>query len=885
MGTRKRERDWSEPELWKAARPRPSRAPGLDLDPGKPSSRKLPSQPPPGPHPAHMSQPSPGEPLAHMRQPSSGPPPAHMWQPSSPSNGAASGTSLKIEGPLTWTCPQTGQTMQYLVGRVAQHDDPPPEDDEPVVLYLAGLGDAGNLKNPKEVRKRFAHLHTLGLRPFRFLAPMRAPGHWWVIKGDDLNYGHLGVLLLDKVELLADLVEAVAEGHPVVSIGFSAGAYCLTELLALGRPHFAAMALGGLHGHGQPDLDEIPKKRREGVIEKFEQWLARVSNHPGVAGGILAMHAEDDPWSPKRFAKLGFDAIGARNKDLGFPRVRLTVLTSGKGHKYEDEAIWSKTIFNDLFTAVGWTKSKLRGSISLVMSTDALATETPGLRSGARIKGSTCRWLPEDAGDTIVEQGKGERELQPCGLEVELDPIVFVPGAIGMNANWTTGEIIEILPDGQAELLGIKKGWRLHKLEGANGCEPYTEARLDELIDGSETYLVTFIEVVRPEASDSEELDKESVDSSSDVQLNDEDLMALPGVGALDSEEEILEALVDDNSATFAVDPEGLSDDWRYTSGLCMEDIQVEVTSSNLPGELPDWAVRASEIFKERGFVVLLGALSDKRATKVCADCLAIARSILDDVAKPQGNRHGGARYSFGKASSTGSLLHLPSFARYLLDNTAVITTLQAISALSTDEAEPSQKVANAFKCVSAGGDFVLAGERRFQRAHNDLGCVSKTSNVLLPTPLIAANFCVEHISGENGPMRMIPGTQLTQGHWDSSPEEPPEWRGFRLFPLPAGAVILRDVRTLHGGSPNFSEKVRFLPAVEFASDEFLATPRGRTYISHNSMPRALFDKLRSSAKRIVHPDVIADTIINPTFKNEVKRGAKRWSTVATRAG
>ena len=81
-----------------------------------------------------------------------------------------------------------------------------------------------------------------------------------MIEGDDLNYGYLGDLVPEKVELLAELIEDIGGTHPVLCIGFSAGAYCLTELLALGRPQFGAVAFGGLHGHGQPDLDEIPKK-------------------------------------------------------------------------------------------------------------------------------------------------------------------------------------------------------------------------------------------------------------------------------------------------------------------------------------------------------------------------------------------------------------------------------------------------------------------------------------------------------------------------------------------------------------------------------------------------------------------------------------------------
>jgi hypothetical protein len=35
------------------------------------------------------------------------------------------------------------------------------------------------------------------------------------------------------------------------------------------------------------------------------------------------------------------------------------------------------------------------------------------------------------------------------------------------------------------------------------------------------------------------------------------------------------------------------------------------------------------------------------------------------------------------------------------------------------------------------------------------------------------------------------------------------------------GAALLRDVRILHGGTPNLSNKIRFLPSVEFVSESF----------------------------------------------------------------
>jgi len=125
-------------------------------------------------------------------------------------------------------------------------------------------------------------------------------------------------------------------------------------------------------------------------------------------------------------------------------------------------------------------------------------------------------------------------------------------------------------------------------------------------------------------------------------------------------------------------------------------------------------------------------------------------------------------------------MLHLRSYAHHLLDNEAIMEVIEAIYAPSS------------FKCVSAGGDFVLAGERRFQRMHDDLGGLTHKDNVHRPPPLVSVNFCVQEITGDNGPMRIVPGTQLDRGQWASSPKEPAEWRATRLFPLPVGTAIVR---------------------------------------------------------------------------------------------
>ena len=125
------------------------------------------------------------------------------------------------------------------------------------------------------------------------------------------------------------------------------------------------------------------------------------------------------------------------------------------------------------------------------------------------------------------------------------------------------------------------------------------------------------------------------------------------------------------------------------------------------------------------------------------------------DKKKRSGNR-GPGRYSFGNASSTGSTLHIPLSADYLL-NTAGCK-LHPLLCLIFEEERAHGPI-----CTGGGGDFVLGGVTENQRLHADL-TVKKTCDVLLPPPMVSANFAVQDITSQNGPMRIVPGSQLTRG-------------------------------------------------------------------------------------------------------------------------
>jgi ectoine hydroxylase-related dioxygenase (phytanoyl-CoA dioxygenase family) len=113
--------------------------------------------------------------------------------------------------------------------------------------------------------------------------------------------------------------------------------------------------------------------------------------------------------------------------------------------------------------------------------------------------------------------------------------------------------------------------------------------------------------------------------------------------------------------------------------------------------------------------------------------------------------------------------------------------------------------------CVCVHADFSLAGAVEYQPLHRDGGFYEG------PAQGVTLNFNMVDHTGENGPIRQIPGSH----RWDGSPpmpdEEPQYMKYSFVKPLKAGGVIFRDLRCWHGGSPNCSDSTRALPNVEYS--------------------------------------------------------------------
>jgi ectoine hydroxylase-related dioxygenase (phytanoyl-CoA dioxygenase family) len=136
----------------------------------------------------------------------------------------------------------------------------------------------------------------------------------------------------------------------------------------------------------------------------------------------------------------------------------------------------------------------------------------------------------------------------------------------------------------------------------------------------------------------------------------------------------------------------------------------------------------------------------------------------------------------------------------------------------------------------AASGDFCLPGAVNYQPLHSDVRDWLDNKKTPfsafhdprrqitvrdLPCPYVAVNFLPQEVTRLNGPTRQIPGTQHSRTPIPSLADEPEWMRLSTVCPAPAGAMMVRDVRAWHGGTPNLSDAARAIPNLEFYAPWF----------------------------------------------------------------
>lgn len=274
----------------------------------------------------------------------------------------------------------------------------------------------------------------------------------------------------------------------------------------------------------------------------------------------------------------------------------------------------------------------------------------------------------------------------------------------------------------------------------------------------------------------------------------------------------------------------------------------------------PADARHAVELFRRDGFVVIADVLDSAKVDILANGCADVAGEILalDDGRK-------GNRYSFGGSSLTRSQLHRPEW-QMLLDIPIVTELVTAIFG-SPD-----------YVLRAASGDFCLPGAVEYQPLHSDVRDWNSNAATPfsafhdprgqltirdLPCPYLCVNFLPQDVTRQNGPTRQIPGTQHSRTPIPTLAEEPEWMRLSTACPAPAGAIMIRDVRAWHGGTPNVSHAIRSIPNLEFYAPWFREPiVPGITYDDYR--------KLSEQAQRIVR-HCVADSsealVTGPTLR------------------
>lgn len=236
------------------------------------------------------------------------------------------------------------------------------------------------------------------------------------------------------------------------------------------------------------------------------------------------------------------------------------------------------------------------------------------------------------------------------------------------------------------------------------------------------------------------------------------------------------------------------------------------------PGDL----ARAVDLFRRDGFVVIADVLTAGQTDFLARGCHEVADEVLALDTVRNGNR-GSHRYSFGGSSLTRSQLHRPEW-QMMLEVPFVDELVSAIFG------SPH------YAMRAASGDFCLPGALGYQPLHSDVGDWRGTESSPfssfidprgqvtvrdLPCPYVCVNFLPQDVTRLNGPTRQIPGTQHSRAPIPSLEDEPEWMRLSTVCPAPAGAIMVRDVRAWHGGTPNVADAMRAIPNLEFYAPWF----------------------------------------------------------------
>lgn len=162
----------------------------------------------------------------------------------------------------------------------------------------------------------------------------------------------------------------------------------------------------------------------------------------------------------------------------------------------------------------------------------------------------------------------------------------------------------------------------------------------------------------------------------------------------------------------------------------------------------------------------------------------------------------------------------------------------------------------NFVMCQLASDTPILGSE--FQEIHRDCPPLFPENSFETPMFQLAVNFPLVDVTPQNGPLEIVRGTHMMTREEGLRRIETKE-TFIEPIPMKIGDVLIRDVRTLHRGSPNRTNAPRPMVVIGY-SRSWLNRPE--VYIN---IPKNEFEKLSIQAKNMLRNNPVVEELVNET--------------------
>jgi hypothetical protein len=246
----------------------------------------------------------------------------------------------------------------------------------------------------------------------------------------------------------------------------------------------------------------------------------------------------------------------------------------------------------------------------------------------------------------------------------------------------------------------------------------------------------------------------------------------------------------------------------------------------------PETLQTAVQLVKVNGYVIFEGVLPHEGVQRLHAAFMRVFESY---IARTDPNR-GANRYQ----------MHVPFMAPFI--DPSVITNPLALAVI--DELVSQECVCHYF-----ASDTPLPGSD-YQRVHSDIHLLFPETPLSLPAYAVVLNIPLVEFTEENGPLEIWPGgTHMMPGGINIQ-EIAARLQSKRVL-MPAGSLLIRDMRMWHRGTPNRAGAARPNMALIYAR------PWLKTHYPPIGIPRETYEELSERGKRLFRLENIGGPLVN----------------------